>query len=675
MHLENDLLDQSTLLGPIRKQIYESMPPLGVPSMTVSNSETNRMLPRADNIKLTHEALRDIYQEGLRMGAVDSIRVSDEITAEVSSTVPAAGHTPYGIAHKKAQDCWDKTLVGHANYVRPSDFDSPHMVVGLEDGHAQYVPAQLITWLMLKLKTGPDPKDYVMAPIDVYELAQSAQDGEISIRFNNEEKRVRIDNDMLTQIYASVEEHLKIHEEYLTSAYNQHILPEMNRRLEKLEIKLGERKIGSLVHTMALGYSRDEKKETGIGGGVQSNPTAHMHTTMYPDLDELRRLVISSFIPEPERVPDTQAIESSGKFSAKAIYRTAVKLDANRQIPDEELIAELKQYTDIKLIHKWLREQRGWTGEDEEDIDAIKRALLQLVKGVDNVMVGMKKVFAFGEPVLGGLSFEDPEDSKKVPPHVIFKQVDPYSTIFHKHMDSWVQEELHEAFGDLGVSQDQISSFKWETKEHRFDMRVTEGWELTVPDSDFTTVNLSLNKFLGKMNTLWQEGREAWTTWQTRRDETQLQELQSKYNLTPEVVKLIKKILPTDQQLKHWLTYTPPGASDDDMQRLEAQILKRMRPEMRARAMRAIENHPDLSMRVLASGIFEVLENGPIEGTIYQVNGYRFNHGLNIPGVPSFGIAYEQMKGGWKIRIHPLISEKGLAEFVAGCQFIREKGN
>lgn len=658
----------------MRAQFDASIPSLGIPRITVASPENNMMPPRADNIKPIHEALSDIYQEGLRMGTIDSIRVSDAITTEVSSTVPAAGHTPYGIYHEKAQDCWDKALEGHASYVRPANSDSPHMVNGLEDGHARYVPAQLITWIMLKLKTGPKPQDYVMAPVDVYELAQAAQDGEISVKFNNEEKRVRIDNTMLTQIYASVGEHLRVHQEYLTSVYNQHIRPEMNRRLEQLKIQFEEREMGSLVHTMALGYSRDEKKEMGIGGGTQSNPTAHIHTTMYPDLDELRRLVISKFIPEPERVADAEAVESSGRFDAKAIYRTAVKLSANRQISDDELIEELRRYTDIDLIHKWLREQRGWIGEVGADTDAIKRALLLLAKSVDTVMEGMKEVFQNGEPVLGGLSFEDPEDSKKVPPHIIFKQVDPYSTIFYERMDSWVQEELHEAFGDLGVPRDNISSFVWKTKEHRFDMRVTEGWEITVPDGDFAQVNLRLNTFLGKMNAMWQKGREAWTSWQTRRDETPLQELQSNYDLGPEVVRLIKRIIPTDQQLRHWLTSMPPGASDEDMQRLEGQLRKRTRPEFRARAMRVIEKHPDVSMRVLASGVFEVLENGPIEGTVFKDPNYEFNHGLNIPGVPSFGIAYTRENGGWKIRVHPLLGEKGLAEFIAGCWFVREKG-
>ena len=669
MRFEDTPLYKRTLLPQIKDQTERSIPSLGIPTMVVASHETNGTLPRADKIKPIHEALSDIYQESLRLGAVDSVRVTEEISAEVSSTFPASGHTPYGVNHDEAQACWDKTRGENAGYANTV---IGHMVKGTEEGHAKYVPAQLITWVMLKLKTGPGPKDYVMAPVDVYELAQVAQDGEISIKFNNEEKTVHINNEMLTQIYTSVGDHLRLHKEYLTSLYNQHILPEMNKRLAGLGIVLGERDIRSLVNTMALGYSRDEKKESGLGGGPQSNPTAHIHTTMYPDLDELRRLVIERFIPDPRRELDARHISKSGKFSAKALFRTATALEANPEITDEELIAELSKYTDIKLIHRWLRQEYGWAGHDDIDTDAIKRALLQKSKEVNLAMKQLKYVFAFGEPVLGGLSFKDPE---AVPPHVIFKQVDPYSTIFNEHMDSWVQGELQKAFYELGVSQDKIKSFKWETQEYRFDMRVTEGWEIAVPNADFARVNLSLNQFLGKINALWQEGRDAWATWQTRRDTTQLQALQTKYGLSQETITLIKKIKPTDQQLQDWFTSKPLGSTDEDMDRFMHQIIQRLRPEFRARAMERIQTHPDLATRATMSGLFEILENGQANGNVYSRDTNTFNHGLNIPGVPSFGIAYAQDNGGWKIRIHPLISEKGLAEFIAGCQFIREKGN
>jgi len=668
MRFEVSPLYDRTLLPRIRQQVEESMPSLGVPTMVVASDENNGRPPRADNIKPIHEALSDIYQEGMRLGAIDSVRVSDYISAEISSTFPASGHTPYGVNHDEAQACWDKTRQENAGYAKTV---VGHMVKGTEEGHAKYVPAQLITWIMLKLKIGPGPKDYVMAPVDVYELAQAAQEGEISIKFNNEERLVNLDSQMLTQIYASVGEHLRLHKEYLTSLYNQHILPEMNKRLLGIGIELGERDIQSLVNTMALGYSRDEKKEMGIGGGPQSNPTAHIHTTMYPDLDELRQLVIEKFIPDLRREMDAKDISKSRMFSAKAIYRTAIALEANPEITDDELIAELSKYTDIKLIHQWLRQERGWTGHDDIDADAIKQALLQKSKEIHLTMKKLKGVFASREPVLGGLSFED---SETVPPHVIFKQVDPYSTIFHEHMDSWVQEELQKAFNEMGVSQDKITSFKWETQEYRFDMRVTEGWEIAVPDADFARVNLSLNQFLGKVNSLWQEGRDAWATWQTRRDVTQLQEFQAKYGLSQETINLIKRIKPTDQQLQDWFISKPIGSTDEDMTRLMNKVCQRLNPKNRARAMKLITEHPDLAMRATASGLFEILENGDVNGNVYSHDGYTFNHGLNIPGVPSFGIVYTQDNGGWKIRIHPLMSEKGLAEFIAGCQFIREKG-
>jgi hypothetical protein len=237
MRLEDTPLYKRTFLPRITDQIESSVPSLGIPTMVVASHETNGTLPRADKIKPIHEALSDIYQESLQLGAVDSVRVSEEISAEVSSTFPASGHTPYGVNHDEAQACWDKTRGENAGYANTV---IGHMVKGTEEGHAKYVPAQLITWVMLKLKTGPGPKDYVMTPVDVYELGQAAQGGEISIKFNNEEKKVRINNEMLTQIYTSVGDHLRLHKEYLTSLYNQHILPEMNKRLAGLGIVLGE---------------------------------------------------------------------------------------------------------------------------------------------------------------------------------------------------------------------------------------------------------------------------------------------------------------------------------------------------------------------------------------------------------------------------------------------------
>ncbi len=650
----------------------------GVPTLIIASAETHKIPPRQDTKLGIEGALKSIYDEGLRMGAVDSFSLSDDVSAEVLSSVPASGHTPYGVNYTDSLTCWDEVLQDYPQYKRPP---TEPLVAGGDEGHAQYLPAQLITWIMLKIKTGPKEDDCTMAPVDIYQIAQAQEKGVLKVRVGGKNQSISITSGTFTSIYESIETHMKLHKVYLASLYNKHVRPEMNQRLAELGIELGEKQIENIVNTMALGYSRDQKKSLGVGGGPQSNPTAHIHTTIYPDIDELRRLVAAKVLRDSTRVADYNKIVEYPKFDAALVYRIAKVLEVNPEISNEDLVSSLSTNGDVEKITRWLEEFKQWAGENNINLHAVKSALVDKAKEVGASMQGLQKIFTKKEPVLGGIEFRDPLDPVECPPHVLFKQVDPCGYMFHQSMDTWVQDSLYDVFAPLGVTREQISSFVWHAEDDRFDMRVTEGWQLQVNNQDFARLNEGLNKFLHRTHMMWLDARDAWTTWKVNRTSVQLEKLSEEYGLTEEVIGLIKKIVPTDEQLAHWrrnpMQYK---LQNRDQNRLDSRLEIRHHTRLRKFAEDGIKKSPELADRVANAGLFQVLGDGIVivNGVVYKNTDtkYKFNNGLNIPGVPGFGIVYEKHADGtgWTIRIHPLLSEKSLAEFFAGFAFEREKG-
>lgn len=677
-----------------------AVPVLEVPSAV----DTLGMPPRADADKnlTVFESLDKIHEEGLRMGAVDSIEMTDdgEVTARICSTFASSSHTVFAVPYQKGKEYWEHQIANYGEYEIPK---GQPLVVGTEDGHAKFLPMQLITWVMLKIRSETAPTGYVMVPIDIYQIAQAQQDGSHQIKIKglnpaspDEETIYPLPEEKIKEVYKAIEKHTNLHTNYLKELYNDYVRTEINKFLEVEGITLGEKQLVDIANTMALGYFRDKKEETGEGGGPQSNGTTHIHTTAYPDLDELRRLIVEKVRTEPARVKDLIPIQECPGYSVELMHRVAQWLVSEPGMTDEELVVRLGEEPAIEDITDWLRKIKQWTGDRDIDMDAVKRAVVHQARKVGDTMVSIGKLFNLGDPVLGNLTFEDP---KTFSPELIFKQVDPYSTIFHGAMDDWVKDRLASIFAGTELAGEGITSFVHHTEPHRFNMRMAEGWTVEVKEDDFVRLNEKLNVFLHDMSNLWVRAHEVWEEWyihrneKGERDDTILRQLQGEpYSLSTDAISVIKRIMPTDQQLSGWLN--KGQLSDIEREKLNRKLKTRRNSELIARARKGIQKGA-LETRATNVGLYQVLGDWQVvDGNVYTkippeqtrdirdtegkkvgVEELRFNTGFNIPGVPGFGITYERIPGGgWKLFICPLLSEKALAEIYAGAVIKRQKG-
>lgn len=616
-----------------------------------------------------------ILAEGVRMGAVDSIMVcpDERVTAEVFSTIAGSSHTVYGVPYQQAEECWDRQLEKHAEYTRDK---SAHFVAGTQDDHAKYIPTQLITWIMMKVKTGDNPDDFIMAPIDIYQIAEAQHNGSREIQIPSSDisepgkkQTILLNEDAFAKIYESVEKHICLHSEYLRDMYNAHVRPKLNEQLTNIGIELGEKEIVDIATTMALGYFRDKKALTGMGGGPQSNRFAHIHSTAYPDLDLLRELIVAKVFQQPQRESDLVEASQAPNFDPHLIYKIA-RLMSIPDITDEEILERLgpEVRNQIGSITHWLETQGGWfAGAHETNEDAVRCAIVEKAQEVSNTITRFEEAFNQGVPVLGKLTFEDPTTFS---PGLAFKQIDPYATIFHELMDGCITEMLSDTFKPLGVTTDQVQSFIYHTEPHRLDMRMAEGWSVEVSNADFSHLNEKLNAFLHNINTMWKDGYSAWKLWYTRKDESGLAALRDQFNLSDVAVATIKRIIPTDQQLQDWKG--DGSLSDTDKARLSKRLERRRSPAFRERARKIMEED-GLAHRARAFGLFQVLEGTVfLQGSDGTPEQTFFNKGFNIPGVPGFGIKYQELQGGgWKVTVHPLLSEKAMAEVEAGYAVVR----
>jgi hypothetical protein len=671
-----------------------AVPVLEVPSAV----DTLGMPPRADADKnlTVFESLDKIHDEGLRMGAVDSIEITDdgEAIAQVCSTFAASSHTVFAVPYQKGKEYWENQIAKYKEYLIPQGQD---IVVGTENGHAKFLPMQLITWVMLKVKSDTSAKGYVMVPVDIYQIAQAQQDGSHQVKIKgldpsspDADTTYTLPEEKVKEIYKAIEKHTDLHTNYLKELYNDYVRIEINKYLERENMTLGPKEIVDIANTMALGYFRDKKEDTGMGGGPQSNSTTHVHTTAYPDLDELRRLIVAKVRAEPVRVNDLVSIEECPGYSLELMHKVAKWLVSKPDITDEELVTILGNEPEIDNITDWLRNFRQWTGDRNIDKDAVRKAIVHQARKVGDTMVTIGRLFNQGEAVLGRLTFS---------PELIFKQVDPYSTIFHGVMDDWVKEKLASIFAGTELTGTGISSFVHHTEPHRFNMRMAEGWTVEVKDNDFVKLNEKLNEFLHDMSNLWVQAHDVWKDWYIHRNEKGkrydaiLRQLQDEpYKLSLDALSIIKRIMPTDQQLRSWLEQET--LTEIETKQLMRKLGARESDKLITRAHKHIKEGK-LETRAANVGLYQVLGdwevvNGNVftqispertrdmrdaEGKKAGVEELRFNTGYNIPGVPGFGITYERIPGGgWKLFICPLLSEKALAEIYAGVVIKREKG-
>lgn len=650
----------------------------GAPLFTVPNTGKLGIEPRADATKPSvYEINKSLYQEGQRMGAVDSIQFANGVTAEVFTAIAASSHTIFAVPYETASTKW-KDALDKSNYEVPTD--GP-FVIGTEDGHAKYIPTQLVTWIMLKVATGDRPEDFIMAPIDLYQIAQAQQAGSRTIELpglvpENPDKltTLTLAENAFQNIFNSVEKHVSMNTQYLKGLYNEDVLPEINRLLQVDNITLDKKEDTDIASTMALGYYRNKKKQTGLGGGPQSAQTAHIHTTAFPNLDELRKKIAEKILPTQDPRRDNDFIEAEKaplRQREELVFAMAQVLINEPNITTGNLIEKIQAVSSIQNVTDWLRKFGGWMGDPKLDNEAVKLALYQRAVDAARTISIVERVFNRGvAPILGRLQFHNP---RTFSPELIFKQVDPYSTIFKRTMDTWVRGRLSSACVAAGIEDAIIESFEHHVERHRLDMRVSEGWTIDLRDRTLGEAQKALNVFLDDARNLWTTVQTAWENWYVYRSDTKLKLLtEQPFELTQDAIDVIKQLKPTDQQLKEWIAKN--NTNEEVLARLSQEQKRRESPRRIDIARRRI-TEGTLASRALAFGYYQVFGNvytveNP-DGTSEEV---KFNKGYNIPGVPGFGITYEMMgEKHWKIRICPLLSEKAMAETYAGAPIEREK--
>ena len=260
----------------------------------------------------------------------------------------------------------------------------------------------------------------------------------------------------------------------------------------------------------------------------------------------------------------------------------------------------------------------------------------------------------------------------------ILKVIDPYGTIVHDHLESWLEDELRGVFADQEVV---VSGFRHHTNRYERTLRVNEGAEVVIlPIKDEVERGKALSKsllhltdYVGKrLYPLWNDVNKyvvnkILMTEQERM--TSLHYLKKDFNLPDNAIYAITTLIPTRAQLENLqLTY---NEGSDGYIRISKAL---ERYDLKAKRVRA---EKDAIMKKIESGkakyedliqIVYLEQRGQLFERTSTRNNKTMNNGYNIPGIPGNAITYEvDPEGAIHLKIGWLLSMKGLAEAWLGA--------
>jgi len=643
-------------------RVLQKGTPYGIPCLGLPSASDFGILERGDKRLPLRESMEKIYQEGQSMKAVESIYITPDhsVSFEVFSTIAASPHTIIAFPHDIFAPQWQKTLESHPEF---TGNQSKSFIEGTDDGHAKNVPAQLITWVMLKKINSQDPRGYELTPVDAFDFAAAREGHEDANSKILKTTNLSIDDATFKDLYRSVKKHMDMHTDFFNNLFDSYANEKINERLGEIGIQTGEKAVWDINNATVVGHYRGHIEDDGLGGGPQSHPTFHTHTVVYPDLNEIRKRIVRKVMTPETKKSDFLTISNTPVFNPEILYKIASILKLKPDISHEQ-IAEMIN-TDIDTITDILKNKYGWSGERIKDEEAVREALIAKADEINATLHDFKSLFKKPEPpILGDIDFFDPNNCK---PETVFKQIDPYASVFFQIMGNNISEQLQQRFAPLGGS---ISTFDHLSEKDGFDMRTSEGWNITFQNEDFESINLELNDFFNHMRHLWIDSGNAWKNWYISKDEEDLLVVQNSYGLPDEAVAAIKQLHPTNKQLERWIMQDEMDEKQrDDLIR---ELKKRRDPILLQKIAARLQNGGPLIDRTYLFGLTQGFDGKYLDES--ELREIPFNQGYNIPGLPSFGVTFEKKDGGCAVLVSPIMGLRAMAEERTGATLIRMPG-
>jgi hypothetical protein len=573
------------------------------------------------------------------------------------------------VPYKKFKEAWGPTRHGH-------EFDRYKIRRNFVSGrHGQFsrpkrVPLHLVTWGMIK-------NGDKFSPFDVYELAGIDREREGFESLTQILDRTGADKKEITGKFLSfVEKRLAVNADLLSGLYNNIVLPSINDSFASVpalsDMRFAPKDPKAITHTVSIGYSRGLIDKDGMGGGPQSHQTFHVMSVIYPDLEEVRDRISVSALGENNLLQRSLPVISRvNTITGRRIVEEAQNAAGDRlnpSAPEFQLVVEKRLEFQIESITRQL-EQQGWDpgrhGANRREVAAVIGAeVAEVTKYIE-----LFSAFTTDNPNVGPIDFMKPEE---LSPELIFKQVDPYGTLFYDLFSPFVISEIKKNLHSAGIS-GTVDELRQNTYPLNYDMRTAEWWAVTTPHASLAEANAALLPFYQTMYNLWTEGRLAWEKLLKTNDDSAMRDFQSKYNLTDSVISVLESLHPTElqiEQLYSQIKSEPEVSGDTSRLDRELRILKRReaRVDRDPKLLSEDNNEIPIFLRALNFGYTQLLKAADASGNPI------YNKGYNIPAVPGFGVRYEQTEEGWIIYISPLLSQKGVAEQVWGSPMLRAKG-
>lgn len=245
------------------------------------------------------DGMRELFQEGVRFGAVDEIRF-DCHRACVWSTIAASSHV-FGGGHyynptseigqgstegsagtsgrtMGGIERWEKVLESY-HYLEVGNAKRPE-VSGSDHGHASHLPHHLVTWVALDMGKD-DAHRFFPLNLTQIERARAQKSDKIEVRDPDTDEKLSVDLDAqaVDDLYNLIHKHLLMHREYL-GPYQTEVEAEL-RRILGGDVDPDNIPLTQIVDWSSLGYARDARNMAqGLGKGPKSHPLDHYHTEL-----------------------------------------------------------------------------------------------------------------------------------------------------------------------------------------------------------------------------------------------------------------------------------------------------------------------------------------------------------------------------------------------------------
>ena len=562
------------------------------------------LMPRSDRKNIPMNMYASLLSEGSQMTSIDTIEIDGTKKIHVTLTSAASPHTPACVPYNYFDKAFRKHSVSEG--VTPGD----GALISYEDENNNIVipesaPLHMIVWLVLENENG-------LFPVDLADMAADLDD-HVSENHVRNKFKLQLSEEKMIEIFEAVHRKAKIARATLLDLYNNVFRTNYSRETSDGVIHLLPEKMPEdIMQGFAYGfYRKDDTKSLqqseldGLGGGPMSNATAHFHICAHVTMGALNEANLASKTAGFADIVDF--LQQSPEY-----FKRSVGLVSTR--PD-------------------------FFGHDEVDHPhgAVLKDLLE-----------------------------------KTNPYELLKLIDPYATIAHELMSEWLESRVRKHFETIT---NEVSIFQHNGGEYGRELRAVEGVELVVDPRKHASLSNERLKALMYAKATELIGQEVFPLWYDVRSlisekvilsnqefDDRIVEIQERHDLPNKAVAVIRRLKPTEKQIKLFLERD--GLEPWQIGHAQSELSKYHRD------MGELIRHFQQLYGRISSGEGNLEHLAQLLTTLQKLQLYDsdWNQGYNIPGVPGFAITHNRnQEGKYHMMIGWLLSKKGLSEAWLGA--------